>query len=219
MLAFSNAGEACPDDSGPRIERTDMPMWGRSESRCEAMGQDPYHADMPQLVAPTPRLHASWLASRDEWGQGVHQSNAGLTGDDDVDTFAGFCAWIERLRREADPAVPPREGRVHATNWWIVEDGAYLGAIQLRHYLNDFLLDAGGHIGYGIRPSARRRGYATWAVGAVLPKARALGLTRVLVTCDDDNVGSARVIERNGGVLEDVRTTSVGRKRRYWITL
>ncbi len=70
-----------------------------------------------------------------------------------------------------------------------------------------------------MRPSARGRGYATWALGAVLTEARALGLDRALVTCDDDNVASARTIERNGGVIEDVRETEVGRKRRYWITL
>ena len=108
---------------------------------------------------------------------------------------------------------------MHATNWWVVEDDTYLGAIQLRHTLNDFLLEAGGHIGYGIRPSARRRGYAAWALGAVLPEARALRLDRVLLTCDPDNTASARTIERHGGVLEDERDTEVGRKRRYWITL
>jgi hypothetical protein len=108
---------------------------------------------------------------------------------------------------------PP--GRVHATYWWIVEDGAYLGAITLRHGLNDFLLRAGGHVGYGIRPSARDRGLAAW----VLPEARPLGLSKVLVTCDDSNLASARVIEKSGGVLEDVRDTELGRTRRYWITL
>ncbi|MFD9133151.1 GNAT family N-acetyltransferase [Streptomyces bottropensis] len=82
-----------------------------------------------------------------------------------------------------------------------------------------FLLHRGGHIGYSIRPSARRRGLATWALGAVLPEACAPGLGRVLITCDDDNAASARTIERNGGVLEDVRTTDEGIKRRYWITL
>ena len=105
--------------------------------------------------------------------------------------------------------------RVHATHWWIVEGDSYLGAVDLRHYLNALLLDVGGHIGYSIRPSFRRRGLATWALGAVLPEARALGLDRVLVTCDDDNVASSCSIERNGGVLEDVRTTSAGIKRRY----
>jgi predicted acetyltransferase len=84
---------------------------------------------------------------------------------------------------------------------------------------HDFLLRAGGHIGYGIRPSARGRGLATWALGQVLSKATALGLDRVLITCADGNVASARVIERRGGVLEDVRDTELGRTRRYWVTL
>jgi len=111
------------------------------------------------------------------------------------------------------------EGRVHATYWWIVEDDTYLGAISLRHTLNDFRLRAGGHIGYGIRPSARGRSLATWALRSVLPQARALGLEKVLVTCDDDNLASARTIEKAGGVLEDVRDTELGRTRRYWMTL
>ena len=127
--------------------------------------------------------------------------------------------WVQKLREQSDTSIPAKEGRVHATNWWIVEDDTYLGAISLRHALNDFLLDAGGHIGYGVRPTARRRGLATWALRAVLPNARSLGLTRVLVTCDDENVGSVRIIESNGGVLEDVRDTDLGRTRRYWITL
>lgn len=82
-----------------------------------------------------------------------------------------------------------------------------------------FLLNAGGHIAFGVRPTARRQGLATWALGAVLPEARSLGLTRVLVTCDDHNLGSARTIQNNGGVLEDVRDTDLGRTRRYWIEL
>lgn len=130
-----------------------------------------------------------------------------------------FSAWVEQLQQQSDTSVAVGEGRVHATHWWIVEGDSYLGAIDLRHYLNAVLLDVGGHIGYSIRPSARRRGLATWALGAVLLEARALGLDRVLVTCNNDNIGSARSIERNGGVLEDVRTTDAGIKRRYWITL
>lgn len=106
-----------------------------------------------------------------------------------------------------------------ATFWWIVEDGNYLGAITLRHALNDKLLEGGGHIGYGVRPSARGRGVASWALGQVLDRARARGMDRVLVTCDDDNVASRKTIERNGGELEDVRDTWLGLTRRYWISL
>ncbi|MFD3513040.1 GNAT family N-acetyltransferase [Streptomyces sp. NPDC058657] len=176
---------------------------------------------MPELISPTDRLRQSWTAARDEWPAGAHQDGTGLRlapGADLADP-AVFSAWVERLKQQSDTSVALGEGRVHATHWWIVEGDSYLGAIDLRHTLNALLRDVGGHIGYSIRPSARKRGLATWALGAVLPQARALGLERVLVTCDDDNIGSARSIERNGGVLEDVRTTGQGRKRRYWITL
>jgi predicted acetyltransferase len=175
----------------------------------------------PTLIGPTERLHASWLEARDEWGRGVHQAGAGLwlAEDLDVDTPKGFSMWLERLRRESDISVPPADGKVHATYWWIVEGDTYLGAITLRHDLNHFLRAVGGHVGFGIRPSARRRGLARWALRSVLLQARSLGLERVLVTCDDDNVASARTIEANGGTLEDVRERDGGPKRRYWIEL
>lgn len=174
---------------------------------------------MQGLVSPTVELRTSWLEARGEWGRETHQDGAGLRVGDDVDTVEGFAAWVDRLCRESDPSAPVEPGWVHASYWWIVEDGTYLGAISLRHTLNDFLLRAGGHIGYGVRPCARRRGLATWALGAVLPRARAMGLERVLVTCDDTNVASARTIETCGGVLEDVRETELGLTRRYWIEL
>lgn len=174
---------------------------------------------VPELISPTVRLRDSWLASREEWGRDVHQDGAGLRADDDVESAAGFARWVGRLAGQADTSRPAGEGRVHASYWWITEDGTYLGAITLRHELNDFLLRAGGHIGYGIRPSARGRGLATWALQSVLVRAPALGLRKVLVTCGDSNLASARVIEKAGGVLEDVRETELGLTRRYWITL
>lgn len=174
---------------------------------------------MPELIPPSTRLRESWLAARSEWDHGEHQPGSGLHADDDIESREGFGRWVARLHGESDPAIPPGTGRVHATYWWISEGDTYLGAITLRHALNDFLLWAGGHIGYSVRPSARRRGLATWALRSVLPEARALGLQRVLVTCDDINLASARTIENAGGALEDVRDTELGRTRRYWITL
>ena len=80
--------------------------------------------------------------------------------------------------------------------------------------------DEVGHIGYGIRPSARRRGLASWALGEMLVEARAaLQVDRVLVPCMEDNIASARTIERCGGVLEGVRDTPHGMVRRYWISI
>ena len=208
------SGRSAPTSCSPTREWLDR-IWFSAGSSAATWQAPP----MAELVEPTVRLHASWLESRDEWGRGAHQDGSGLRPEDEVDTAAGFAAWVDRLRRAGDRTVPPEEGKVHATHWWVVEGERYLGAISLRHELNDFLLRAGGHIGYGIRPSARRRGLATWALERVLDVARARGLDRVLITCEDRNVGSARVIESQGGVLEDVRSTELGQTRRYWVDL
>jgi hypothetical protein len=83
---------------------------------------------VPELTSPAARLRDSWLASRDEWGRDVHQDGAGLRADDDVDSPAGFARWVGRLADAADTARPAGESRVHASYWWITEDGTYLGA-------------------------------------------------------------------------------------------
>jgi predicted acetyltransferase len=172
---------------------------------------------MPELIAPTVRLHGPWLQAHHEWGPGLHEDGFGLGESDEVESAAGFAAWVSRLRRQEDPAEPRDGGTVRVTYRWIVEDGQVLGGIALRHELNDFARRVSGHIGYGIRPSARRRGLATWALGRMLDEARAAGLSRVLVTCAVGNVASARTIERQGGVFEGVADTELGRVRRYWI--
>jgi predicted acetyltransferase len=169
---------------------------------------------MPDLVAPTARLHAAWLEAHEEWGPGVHEDGFGLHASDEVGSSAGFAAWVARLNAQSDPAQAVAAGRVHCAYRWIVEDGRVLGAIALRHELNERLMQL-GHIGYGIRPSARRRGLATWALGRTLDQARRLGLARVLIVCEAGNLASAKTIERHGGVLEGVRDGTV---RRYWIT-
>jgi predicted acetyltransferase len=174
---------------------------------------------MPELVVPTVRLRAAWLAARDEWGPGVHQDGSGLEPSDDVDSADGFAAWVSRLADQSDPAKPLDADQVHATYRWIVEDDQVLGSIALRHELNDFGRRIAGHIGYSIRPSARRRGLATWALGQILDQARGLGLDRVLIACGVDNVASAKIIEHHGGVLEGIRDTELGTLRRYWIKL
>ncbi|MBQ0907036.1 GNAT family N-acetyltransferase [Micromonospora sp. U21] len=174
---------------------------------------------MPELIAPTVRLHAPWLDAHDEWGPGPHEDGFGLRPSDEVRSPDGFAAWVARLADQSDPARPLDAGRVPCTYRWIVEGDRVLGGIALRHELNHYLLRVAGNIGYGIRPSARRRGLATWALGRMLGEALALGLDRVLVTCEVENVASARTIEHHGGVLEDIRDTELGAVRRYWITL
>ncbi|MFF0745856.1 GNAT family N-acetyltransferase [Streptomyces sp. NPDC004111] len=173
----------------------------------------------PELVRPDARLHSAWLAARAEWPPGAHMDGSGLGDGDDTDGPAGFAAWVERLLRCADPAVEPAPGRVHSTYWWIVSRGAVLGAVELRHSLSPFLLEAGGHIGYSVRPGHRGRGLAGWALDQALGEARLRDMARVLLTVTPDNAPSVRVIERAGGVREDVRETVAGPKARYWITL
>jgi predicted acetyltransferase len=134
---------------------------------------------------------------------------------------AELAEYIELLRRD-NTGKARAPGLVPQTNFWLVRsDGMILGASRLRHYLNPGLEIEGGHIGYDIRPSQRRHGYGTQILALTLVEARKLGLRRVLVTCDDDNVGSARIIERNGGVLQDLVTSPESGKliRRYWISL
>jgi predicted acetyltransferase len=94
-----------------------------------------------------------------------------------------------------------------------------VGRVSIRHELNAYLAEVGGHIGYGVRPGFRRRGYATAILRQSLPVAASIGLERVLVTCDADNVGSSTVIESCGGVLENVTAGRDGSvpKRRYWV--
>ncbi len=100
------------------------------------------------------------------------------------------------------------------------ETGRIYGMASLRRRLSDDLLVGGGHIGYGIRPSERGKGFGTRQLKLLLEKCRALGIDRVLVTCDRDNPASAHVIINNGGVLQDEIIEEDGNPlRRYWITL
>jgi len=171
---------------------------------------------MPELIAPTTDLHTSWLEAHHEWGPGLHEDGFGLAPSDEVDSPAGFAAWVARLADESDPVKA--NGRALCTYRWIVEGDRVLGGIALRNGLDDFVLRA-GHIGYGVRPSARRRGLAGWALGRMLDEAREVGLDRVLIVCEADNTASAKTIESRGGVLEGVQDTEHGPELRYWISV
>lgn len=95
-----------------------------------------------------------------------------------------------------------------------------LGAVDIRHSLNDSLLREGGHIGDGIRPSERRKGYATKMIGLALAECKKLGIDRVLISCTKDNIGSARSIIKNGGILENEFVNADGHVvQRYWISI
>ncbi len=128
-------------------------------------------------------------------------------------TPAGFLRYLAELCGQEREDWPRPEGYVPATTLWWVDGTEYLGRVSIRHRLNPRLLEVSGHIGYDVRPSARRRGHATAMLRAALPVAAALGIDPVLVTCDAGNIGSLKVIEANGGKLENRR----GTKLRFWI--
>jgi predicted acetyltransferase len=102
-----------------------------------------------------------------------------------------------------------------------VVDGQIIGRLSIRHLLNDFLERIGGHIGYGIIKSYRRQGYGTEMLKQALPICSSLGIKKVLITCDIDNFGSLKVIEKCGGIFENVTNDSQLKiqKRRYWIDI
>jgi predicted acetyltransferase len=130
-----------------------------------------------------------------------------------------FEAFIQEKIDEHNGIV--KEGWVPCTEFWIIDDDEeYCGRISLRHRLNDFLNRYAGNIGYDIRPSKRGKSYASVALGLCLKEAKKIGLEKVLLTCDDDNIASIKIIEKNGGVLQDKIHQDNGElTRRYWITL
>jgi len=136
----------------------------------------------------------------------------GLTPDT---PWTSYLEWL--AYEQAGISLPP--DRVPGSFLLAEVAGQLVGRASIRHELNDRLLAYAGHIGYGVLPQFRRRGFATQILQQSLIIARAVGVDRVLVTCDDHNVGSAAVIERCGGRRDEQWPTTPGTvpKRRYWI--
>ena len=126
--------------------------------------------------------------------------------------------YLDLLARQRAGAPDLPAPMVPATFLVAEVRGELVGRVSIRHILNDFLRHEGGHVGFAVRPAHRRHGYATEILRQSLVVARSIGIDRVLVTCDEGNVGSAAVIERCGGKLENVVSSNDGRpQRRYWI--
>jgi predicted acetyltransferase len=177
---------------------------------------------VPALIPPTVDVQASFLRAMAEHrseGRGLpaDQSNVGtylrVYGGTWHDK-AEFARFVDDLRAQALAETPRAALFVPTTSMWWVEGDEYLGRLGIRHRLAPGRTgERNGHIGYDVRPSARRQGHATAMLAASLPIAASLGLSRVLITCDDDNVASRRTIERNGGVLHD----QLDEKLRFWL--
>ncbi|HTI24982.1 MAG TPA: GNAT family N-acetyltransferase [Kutzneria sp.] len=168
---------------------------------------------MPELKVPGIPMRPSFAEAMAEFqaeGRGQEHDRS-MVGDEIRDgrwaDAATFAAFVDSLQTVSATVL-----KVPCTTWWWCEGDTYLGRIAIRHELTERLRRKGGHIGFDMRPTARRRGHGTAMLKAALPKARELGLQHVLITCDGDNIGSRRVIEANGGVLE----FDGDGIRRYW---
>ena len=169
-----------------------------------------------RLVEPCESGRDEFIAYCREFRDAGEHVAHGQLADAEAD-FAGLLRrWARQARGEG-----LAEGLVPQSVYWLMRGSRIVGTVRLRHRLNEATSQEGGHIGYEIRPSERRKGYATRMLALALERARQRGLGRVLVTCQKDNVPSSRVIEKNGGVLEnEIISPRTGKPAlRYWIDL
>ncbi|PWV95218.1 putative acetyltransferase [Paenibacillus cellulosilyticus] len=167
-----------------------------------------------RLVKPTAELRYEYLDFYQDWVDSGEDMVPWVISKDPSDFEAMVQSLFDNEKGENLPA-----NRVPDSTYWLVTDqNKVVGAVNIRHRLSEKLLNCGGHIGYGIRPSERRRGYATQLLALALEKTKALGIENVLVVCDDCNEASARTIIRNGG-LQDVSFTEEDGNvvKRFWI--
>lgn len=164
------------------------------------------------MIVPTEELRAEFLAMAEEYlAAGEDRYNSAM---DDLSAYIRHLSDGSR-----DISLPP--GRVPYSTFWLAASCYLVGRSTIRHHLTPALEYEGGHIGYDIRPSERKKGYGTLILKLTLEEAQRLGLWRVFLTCDTNNIGSAKIIEKNGGVLQDeVISQRTGKLiSRYWIDL
>ncbi|GAA0741844.1 GNAT family N-acetyltransferase [Clostridium oceanicum] len=169
-----------------------------------------------KLVLPTPKYKEKIMDYKREFIENG-DSMDGTAGLRDAETFEEwYSAFCYNLKEET-----VRAGLVPATTYMAIStnDGGLIGMIDIRHHLNEYLLKFGGHIGYSIRKSERQKGYATEMLGLSLKECAKLNIRKVLITCDKNNVASAKTIINNNGKLENEIAEGKGITQRYWITL
>lgn len=173
-----------------------------------------------QLLLPSIHYKDSFLEAVSEYKPTETEDRLEVSAQRVENIEKNFEAYLATLRAEVKGANLPA-GFVPQTTFWLVDGNTFIGRISIRHQLNEQLRKVGGHIGYAIRPSKRQMGYGKKILELALPKAKELGITKALVTCNETNIGSRKIIEANGGVLEDITNMGEGnpRKLRYWIHL
>ena len=131
-----------------------------------------------------------------------------------------FKAFVKKINEQAK-GINVSDGHVPSTTLWLIDNDQFIGRVSIRHELNEKLTKSGGHIGYYIRRSKRKMGYGMQILKLGLQEAKKIGVTKALVTSDDDNIASIKIIEENGGVLENIIEIEENKRmlRRYWISV
>lgn len=169
-----------------------------------------------KLVLPTPEYKEKLMDYKREFIENG-DSMDGAAGLNNAETFEEwYSAFLDNLKEET-----VRKGLVPATTYMAIstDNGCLIGMIDIRHRLNDYLLNYGGHIGYSIRKSERKQGYATEMLALVLKECAKLNIKKVLITCDKENIASVKTMINNGAKLENEIPEGNRITQRYWITL
>lgn len=162
-----------------------------------------------QLEKPSEKWQNEHLAYISEWGEGKLSPNRFRLEPD-----ASYNQFLDQLTHLENGQL----GQIPTSNFFLVNDDRILGMVTIRHRLNDYLLNVDGHIGCSIRPSERRKGYATKILSEAMKITDELGIEDVLITCNEDNIGSAKAILNNGGVEAEPFEEEHGNViRRFWI--
>lgn len=169
------------------------------------------------LIKPTIEWKKEIINYRKEF---LRETKA-IAGSNNLASFEKVCDWLTYLSLNEEWDTLPNRDFVPSIQYILVNqmDKKILGMSNLRLELSDYLLKVGGHIGYSVTPSEQSKGYGKLLLKEVLAKSKELNINKILMTCDDDNIASAKVIESQGGVLENkIFEETIQKKiRRYWI--
>ncbi|MGM2794391.1 GNAT family N-acetyltransferase [Bacillus cereus group sp. Bce004] len=168
------------------------------------------------LLTPTTDLQDEYLDFYNEWKDSGETMIPWVISKDP----SNFPAMVQKLLDAHNGVNLPESWVPDSTYWLVTDNNRIVGTVNIRHSLTEHLFNAGGHIGYGIRPSERRKGYATKLLALSLEKAKQLNITKALIVCDEVNTASEKTILHNGGLRDEDFIEEDGNVvRRFWIEL
>ncbi len=173
-----------------------------------------------KLILPSVQYKNSFIEAVKEYQAVESNDRRDIYELDGVYLENNFSDYIYTLLSESKGENLP-EGYVPQTTFWLIDNERFIGRVSIRHTLTEHLLKVGGHIGYDIRPGKRKMGYGKKILELALQEAKKLGIEKVLITCDETNIASKKIIEANGGILENRLQLHKGKpaKLRYWILI